>query len=620
MDKLREFAEQYIREEKFDVAMDSLLKIADKEPNLTNIHYICQKADDIIAHLQFLPVRIALLSSFTIEPLMPFLKVRCYQAGLKPEIFVGPYNQYQQEILQENSRLYQFNPEVVILFVRLEEICPELIDSFLELSPQRIEEDVAGIINNLRQLIAVFRRKSKSYLIIHNFLRPYPPAYGIADCQMEYGQSSVFARLNGELAKVVCEFKDVFVFDYDLLVSEHGRSNWLDWKMHFYANVPFNAHSMNHLAAGYMRFLKPIKGISKKCLVLDLDGVLWGGIIGEDGIEGVQLGKDYPGNVYRDFQKEILKLYNKGVILAINSKNNKEDVMELFQRHPDMILRKEHFASMRINWKDKASNMKEIAQELNIGLDSMIFIDDSPVERELIRQKLPGVKVIELPQDPSEFSQFLANLDDFESVVYSEEDKKRGQFYRARVLTQRLKEETISLDDFYYSLQMVAIIKLADDTVIPRLAQMTQRTNQFNLTTKRYTETDILRFANSKEFLVYYLRLKDRFTDNGIVGETILIEKDAIWEIDTFLLSCRVMGRTVETAFLSHIVAEARKNNIKYLLGRYIPTKKNKSVKHLYQDHGFKLFRSSDDGEALWRFDLEKSKIDCPAWITIKQE
>jgi len=620
MEKIKELIEQYLREKKYDLVINSLFKINFEDIGLSDTHYICQKMDEISSSLSLLSIKIAFLSSFIIDPLIPFLKLKCYQAGLKAEVYVGGYNQYHQEILQEKSPLYRFDPEVVVLFLRIEEICPVLLDHFLQISPPKIEENINYILTTIRQLIFSFRKRSDAFLIIHNFEKPSYPAYGIIDVQEEYGQTSIFKRLNEEVVKITKDFKNVLVFDYDRLVSEHGKTNWYDPKLYFYAKVPFGAKSLMHLGNGYMRFLKPIKGLNKKCLVLDLDGVLWGGIVGEDGLKGIQLGDSYPGNIYKNFQKEILKLYHKGIILAINSKNNMDDVMEVFEKHPDMVLKKEHFASVRINWNDKVSNMQEIAEELNIGLDSMVFIDDSLVERELIRQRLPSVKVLEFPEYPSEYTRFLARMDDFEMLIYSEEDKKRGEFYRTRILTEKIRQSTTSLEDFYRSLQMKANIKLADPAVVPRLAQMTQRTNQFNLTTIRYEETDILKLMHSGNAKIYYLRLIDRFVDNGVVGEMIILDQNDHWHIDTFLLSCRVMNRSVETAFLSYVISEAKNSHVRYLIGKYIPTKKNLPVLNFYRDHGFELIETAKDGSTLWRIDIERSKIRCPEWITIMDE
>jgi FkbH-like protein len=326
-----------------------------------------------------------------------------------------------------------------------------------------------------------------------------------------------------------------------------------------------------------------------KCLVLDLDGILWEGIIGEEG--AVLTEKSL------EFQRRVLELHDSGTILAVNSKNNEDDAMEMFN-NPRMILKKEHFASIKTNWDDKATNMRQIAKELNIGLESMAFIDDNPVERELIRQQLPEVQI-------------LKDIDDFKPVILSEEDKKRGEFYQARILVDKLEKASPNLEDFYRSLKMRAVIKEADESVIPRLAQMCQKTNQFNLTTRRYTENDIAQFIKSNDHRIYYLRLIDKFIDNGIVSMVIILTKEC-WEIDTFLMSCRIMNRTVETAFLSHIVSEARKDNIKFLLGKYIPTEKNKPVRHLYQEHGFGLLKGN------YTLELSKTDIKCPDWIEIK--
>ena len=260
--------------------------------------------------------------------------------------------------------------------------------------------------------------------------------------------------------------------------------------------------------------------------------------------------------------------------------------------------------------------MKDIAEELNIDINTFVFFDDSPVERELIKQQLPEIHTVELPNNPHLYSKILRELPDFERLSFTEEDMKRGEMYKAQVQRKKIEKSSTSLEDFYTSLEMEAIIELNDKFSIPRLANMTQKTNQFNLTTIRYSESDISNFIASDAYRVYSLQLMDKFGDNGIVGEIIIKENGNAWEIDSFLLSCRVMGRTVETAFLSYIIEEAKKANIKSSIGKYIPTKKNPPVKDLYKNHGFELMKEYD-GTTIWRLDIEKAPIKCPEWVKI---
>lgn len=620
MAEIREEIDKLIEVNEFAKACSLLHQFGHQDKSLSATNFISQKLELILPHSDLASIKVAILSSFVAEPLIPFLKVKCFQAGLNLQVYVTPFNQFQQEILDSASGIYKFHPEVTFIFLRLEEVRPILIDSFLELTSSQIEKLIIDLLQDIRESISVFRSRSKTFIVMYNFDRPRYPAFGIIDQKQNLGHDAAISKINNGLSQIAKEFKEVFIFDYERCVSDFGRQSWYDNKMYYYAKVPFSSAAFRCIADNYIRFIKPIKGLNKKCLVLDLDGVLWGKILGEEGAEGIQLSDDYPGIAYKNFQKEILKLYHKGVILAINSKNNEEDVLEVFEKNPNMLFKKENFASLRINWNDKATNMKEIAQDLNIGTDSMVFIDDSPVERELIRQKLPEVKILELPADASDYASFISGIDDFESLILSEEDKRRGEFYRAKSLTDKLRADMSSLKDFFRSLNMIAWIKRADFSVASRLAQLTQKTNQFNLTTIRYTESDILKLINSDDAHIYYLLLKDRFVDNGIVSEIIIRDnKNKEWMIDTFLLSCRVMNRTVEKAFLSYIIKEARKEGMEYLSGKYIPTKKNQIVKDIYKEFGFKNTKNYTNGESCWVFNLKIQDIDCPPWITIKE-
>ena len=579
--------------------------------------------------IELKPVRIAILRTFTIEPLIPVFGCKCYQMKLRPEFYLGDYNIVEQEILQPNSELYRFQPEILILSLRPQEFCPKLLDSFLEFSPGELRKEVERVIMTIDNLLSTLRSQSDAKVILHNFELCQYPTLGILDIQRQawtdpersegecHGQNVTLRNINEQLRRVAAQYKDVFLLDYEHLISQVGRARWFDEKMWITAKMPLSREALIVLAEEYARFIRAIKGLSKKCLVLDLDNTLWGGIIGEDGIDGIKLGPEYPGKAYVDFQKAVLNLYNRGIILAINSKNNESDVWNLIENHPSMVLRKKHFASSRINWQDKATNMLEIANELNIGMDSMLFMDDSEFECAYVQQNLPEVFTVQLPKDnPFAYRNILLSLCVFDTLSYSEEDKKRGELYQAQVKREQLRKQVQSLDDFYRSLEMELIIRFAEPKTIPRIAQLTQRTNQFNTTTRRYSEGDIQRFAESLRYNVYSLQLKDRFGDNGIIGVCIVDKAEKQWHIDTFLLSCRVIGRTVETAFLAYLCKQAREAKIEEIRGEYIPTSKNEPVKDLFQRHGFDKV-SDNNGKSVWKLNPNTSAPSIPEWIKI---
>ncbi|MEX2681499.1 MAG: HAD-IIIC family phosphatase, partial [Candidatus Sigynarchaeota archaeon] len=357
--------------------------------------------------LKFPLVKIAILRTFTIEQIIPYLRVACFLKKFQPEIFIGGYNQIDQEILNPSSNLYRFNPDFLIIAARAEERCPKLTNDFIMLGIEDVKKEIESILNQTENLVQEFRLHSRAKVILHNYEIPEILAYGIYDIHSEPSQKRAFISLNEGLLRIAKKFNDVFVLDYDHLTARFGKKNWFDEKLWYTARAPISNVGLAALANEYLRFLIATEGRTRKCIVVDLDNTLWGGVVGEIGWNEIQIGETYPGNAYLDFQKELLKLYHKGIVLAINIKNNEADVMEVFDKRDEMVLKKKHFACMKINWENKAKNMGEIAKELNLGLDSFVFLDDNPVERELIRQYYPDVLVVELPENPQLYARIV---------------------------------------------------------------------------------------------------------------------------------------------------------------------------------------------------------------------
>lgn len=384
---------------------------------------------------------------------------------------------------------------------------------------------------------------------------------------------------------------NIQVVDFGAFLNQYSSSERIDWKFYFLSQMILNPR----LAGDFRKWLdeqrRAIALKRKKCLVLDLDNTLWGGVLGEDGIDGIQVDGDYPGKAYHYWQEGIKEIERKGIILAICSKNNQTDVETLFAAR-EMSLSLKDFACTRINWNDKATNIREIAQELNIGLDSMVFVDDNPTERELIRQQLPMISVPEWPAQPYELPMFYAQLvnDYFSVYTLTDEDKKKTEQYRQNANRAQAQAQFADMEDFLRSLEMQLTIREATEVTIPRIAQMTQKTNQFNLTTKRYTEDDI-RSLLAKGAKIWTLAVEDRFGDNGITGLMILIPESG-WSIDTLLMSCRVLGKGIEEAFFKTVISRYEGA----LTAQYIPTAKNEQVADFYDRMGLKLERTNDEG------------------------
>lgn len=549
------------------------------------------------------PIRIALLGNVTTEYLGNALAEECRRYGLPAEVYNTPFRQYTQEALNPGSGFYSFSPRITLLFLEGRFLFPDWYDAVTLQRPAAdkealIEQVWAGIADVLDKI----RSNSPTYLLVNNFKVPYHSPLGILDTKQAPGLKAMLARLNGKLEDYAATLENIGIFDYNGFSAYIGHRHAEDSRMYYLSGNILPFPFLKQLAHEYMRFLLALSSRNKKCLVLDLDNTLWGGVAGEEGISGIKLDIHGPGKSYHDFQKSILNLYNRGILLAINSKNNPEDALEIMEKHPYMLLRKSHFASLQINWKDKASNMIEIAKELNIGLDSLVFFDDSPVERELVRSLLPQITVVDVPVDSSRYCDTLSQVVGFESLDLTEEDIRRNQMYEQNKEREEVQQQFTTREQYLASLQTVMTVKEADKFTLPRVAQLTQKTNQFNMTTRRYQPGDLGHMLASGSCRVYCCSVSDRFGDNGVVGSCIIKIQDHIAHIDTFLLSCRVLGRNVEFAFLQAIVRLLREKGIETIFGEYIRTEKNRANSGFYRQAGFTAVTSGPE-QALYVLD-----------------
>ena len=620
MSQRKEQIAKLIEQSQNSRALCALLEFVRQEPQLHNISYAAEllvgRIDTEL--LGFEDVRVAFLRSFTLELTEPFLTVECARMQIRPQFYFAPYNVIQQEIIDGQSGLHRFEPGIVVLAVRLHELCPKLVWEFPSLSAEQIEQFSREAVADMRQIIAGLAEQTNYQIIVHNFERPSRPAMGVIDGQLPHGQSHAIEQINGQLRQIVGEYSNVYVLDYDLLRSRVGAQRFDDERGWYLGRSAISAEGLSELAKEYGGFIRALRSKSKKCLVLDLDNTLWGGIIGEDGLEGIKLGGDYPGNAFVEFQQAVLNLYHRGVILAVASKNNEADALEVFEKHPEMILSQEHFASMQINWQDKVQSVRTIATELKIGTDSMVFMDDSDFECELLRREMPEVMTVKLPAEAAGYRGLLEGLNCFDLLGYSPEDRVRGKQYRQQAQRRDLQKESASLEDFYRSLEMKVRIGPPGSGHLRRLGQMTQKTNQFNLTTRRYQLSDVKAMLDSPGIFVYGLQYADRFGDAGLVGLAIVRAKEKDWLIDTFLLSCRVIGRTIEQALLAYVVRRGRQRKVRYLIGEYIRTAKNGQVEDFYPSQGFEQFEQEGQGK-LFRAKLEKLDGDYADYLEVDE-
>ncbi|MBU1036479.1 HAD-IIIC family phosphatase [Patescibacteria group bacterium] len=547
-----------------------------------------------------LPKNIAILSNFTIQGLAECLKTKSFIHDIFLNIYEGEYGQWQQEIL--NNKFYQFKPDIIFLFLDLYGLDQDISFHYNEMSAKKLKEIKEEKANELLQFINHLKDKTKAKIIISNAVKNWPPVMGIFDHKLSKGINKIIDDYNNYLLENFQDDKQVFIFNFNEWLGHIGKRNfWYD-KYFFMADMKLSPEAFPMLAEEWMSFLIPLAGKKKKCLVLDLDNTLWGGIIGEDGLAGIKLAPTGEGQQYYYFQKLLLSLSKRGIMLAINSKNNKEDAKEVFAKHPHMILKESDFLACRINWDNKAKNMQELAQELNIGLESMVFIDDDPVNRELIRETLPEVTVLDLPTDSTQYLRTLLDYKGFNTFEFTEEDKKRSKMYLQEKKRKEFQGEVIDIDSFLKGLNLRISIKTVTDLLIPRSAQLTQKTNQFNLTTYRYQEEDIKKFIEEGHKL-WVLDVADKFGEYGITGLCIAKDLEDKWEIDTMLLSCRILGKKIEEQFFGFILDELKKIKAKSVLACYKPTVKNSQVRDFYNSFNFKKIKSADN-EDVWQCEL----------------
>ncbi|MDC0240900.1 HAD-IIIC family phosphatase [Candidatus Nitrosopelagicus sp.] len=559
--------------------------------------------------------RIAVIGSFTLNGLAETLQVKCAKSNIFSHIFSGGYNRYNEEILNSNSDLYSFNPEICFLILDTRTILEDLFYSTYDVTENDRRIFVNKKFEEISNLIKFYTNKSKSKIIFSNFVPPTYSSYGIFESKIEYGLQEMIHDLNQKLSN---EFKNdplTFLYNFNGFVTNHGLNTVFDYRQYYLGDVKISLEKIPYLANELMGYVKPILGINKKCIVLDLDNTLWGGIIGEDGFNGIKLGHNDPiGKSFIEFQKHLLSLHKRGIILAVNSKNNYEDAMKVIKEHPNMILREENFACLKINWNDKSRNLREISQEVNIGLDSIVFFDDDKVNRDFIISVLPEVLTVEMPKDPSQYVPTLLELTDFNVLKITEEDKSRGKMYREQRKRTELEKSTNDFDEYLKQLNIKLFIKNADEFTIPRISQLTLKTNQFNLTTKRYQEEDIRNFSQDDKKIIGCARVEDKFGDNGITGVFIVDKNNKEWIIDTFLLSCRIIGRGIEQGIINYIISLAKKENVSKLTANFIPTKKNQPAESFLPSFGFKKLNDQ------WVYQIENHIDSTTSHLHISKE
>jgi FkbH-like protein len=567
-------------------------------------------------------VRVAFLGNFTLDLLPRYVDVHCAREGLRAASYVGGYDQYVQEVLEEGSGLARFQPDVVFLALSLRHLRPGPWAAFPSLSAAERRELREEIVGHVESWASTAAQRLSATLLIANFPSPAWLGTGIADGATDYGEAEFFLELNLDLLRRFKGHDRVRVFDLDRLASRYGKDRVLDRKMYYLAKMEWSAGFLPCVAGELVRYVKALKGQTRKCVVLDLDNTLWGGVVGEEGPAGVKIGPGDPeGEAFLDVHHRLKALQARGVLLAVCSKNNPADVYEVFRSRPEMPLKLDDFAALEIGWDPKHQGLERIARSLNIGIDSLVFIDDNPAETSLIQQMLPEVRVLLLPPDPAEYAAALERLTDFEKLAILAEDARKTAQYRENRAREELLGATGDLGSYLASLGTEVKLHRARHDDLPRIHQLCQKTNQFNLTTRRYSPSEVERFACSPDCELWVAGAHDRFGDLGTVAMILLQREGRLVHIDSFLMSCRAMGRGIETAIMNHIKARLLEDRNGYeLRGRFLPTAKNKPVETFYEDQGFRLIENRDGGEKLYGLRREDAALKPCDWIRVVQD
>ena len=437
---------------------------------------------------------------------------------------------------------------------------------------------------------------------------------------MEQAFLSVMHQINRRLIDLSKGYGNVFLNDLEYTASLIGKKQWLDETWWVQAKLACHPECVPQVAQGIADIVRASLGQIKKCLVLDLDNTLWGGIIGEDGVEGIEVGPEGAGEAYLQFQRYLLELKNRGLILAVCSKNDTENAVAPFRHHPHMALKEEDFAVFTANWNNKVDNIRDIAATLNIGLDSMVFIDDSSFERNHVRTALPEVFVPEMPEDPADFVKYLTLASCFETVSFSAEDRTRTEQYRRQAQRETVRTKFTDINGYLASLEMKAVFNRFDAFHLPRIVQLIGRSNQFNLTTKRYSEKECEALAaDQKSYFPIYITLEDKYGESGLISVNILQSAKTKLVIDTWLMSCRVLERGLEQFAMNQVVALVKSKGFTTIEGMYLPTAKNKMVADFYERFGFRRVEGGDNGKTVWAINVDDYRPQT-TFIQLKQE
>lgn len=593
-------------------AFDALIKGIGDEHAFTHLNglarlYTRLPKDQLGLH----PLKLAIVGNSTTDHLLPVLRLLLAREGFDAEIYCAEFGTLDQSLLDPGSQLYQFAPDIIWLFTGYRDIPFQLAAGATPDAVQTAMEDALDVAESRWHLI---RENSNAFIVQNNADLPLSRPLGNLDGNVSWGRIGFLRRYNLALADAASA--GVTVFDLDYLSASFGKTGWFDDRFWYHSKHAFSVNATGQVGHSGARLIAAIKGRAKKCVVVDLDNTLWGGVIGDDGSQSIKIGAGtVEGEAFAEFQSYLLALKERGVILAVCSKNDHDIARTAFTESPGMVLQYEDFAMFVANWSNKADNIKSIAESLEIGLDSMVFVDDNPVERDLVRTMLPMVAVPELTADPSQYLRILDRECYADQVAFTDEDSRRTDSYRANMSRKESRIQFTNLDEFLKHLEMTAAVGEFDDSNLPRIAQLINKSNQFHLTTTRYSEAQVRAMIADDSKTCRYFRLTDRHGDNGLISVLILDDQnDEELVIDTWVMSCRVLARGMEEFICNELVSLTKAKNRSRLIGRYLPTEKNGLVADLYERLGFEKL-ADEEGQTTWQLTVTESTQPAQSFI-----
>lgn len=534
-------------------------------------------------------LKVSLMGDSATQFLAMAIKGVGVQYGYNIDLFEADYNQIERQVFDYNSELYQHQADYTIVF----QSTHKLLEKYSMMSPEQQEDMAESCIHFVKDLCSMVGGN----IIYYNYPEIDDGVFGSYSNKVVSSFTYQVRKLNFELMNLSQNIPNLYICDLSSIQNKFGRDVMFDSTIYVSTEMLLSMSILPYVASRTLDIISSIYGKFKKCLILDLDNTIWGGVVGDDGWENIQIGHNLGiGKAFTEFQQWIKKLKNRGIIIAICSKNNEETAKEPFCKNPEMILSLEDISVFIANWENKVDNIYTIKNILNIGFDSMVFLDDNPFERNMVRENIPDILVPELPEDPGKYLEFLYSLNIFETASYNKADNERTKQYQVEAKRVIASRSYSSESDFLRSLDMVSCVSNFDKFNIPRVAQLSQRSNQFNLRTIRYNDNQIISITNDNKYATFSFTLEDKFGDNGLIAVVIMEKRDEeTLFIDTWFMSCRVLKRGMEIFTLNTLVRYAVDNNFKRIIGEYIPTNKNGMVKNHYIDLGFELIPDSDN-------------------------